>query len=126
MNTPETPREIQAAYVREGDRVPSSSANVVHEIAQCVARYQTSRCRSPRVRPIGEGGVVSRGRVCDVCGEELVRSVSAGYLHASGRDPHTPIPVRHRGVRQPAIEHPSYGHKRPSGSDALFTQGDGR
>ncbi len=65
-------------------------------------------------------------RVCDICGGPLIRSESAGYLHASGRDPHTPVPVRRQGVHGPIIEQSSHGHKRASGSAALFTRGDGR
>lgn len=66
-------------------------------------------------------------RVCDTCGEPLtLRSPSGGYVHASGRDSHEPVPVRRQGVHQPSMVQVSHGHKRPSGQAAMFTRGDGR
>lgn len=64
-------------------------------------------------------------RVCNECGQPLVMG-HAGYTHRDGPDRHVPTPVRRRGAGQPAFDRPDFGHKRPSGSAALFTKGDGR
>jgi hypothetical protein len=62
-------------------------------------------------------------RYCAHCDARVVLG-PLGYTHADGPDQHVPTPVRR--VRGPVFDVTSRGHKRPSGPDALFTQGDGR
>lgn len=73
---------------------------------------------------------MSPDRVCDLCGEPLVRSKFSGYEHVGGENRgtrrHLAVPVRRKGTGTPIFDRPTTGHKRASGSAALFTRGDGR
>jgi hypothetical protein len=81
---------------------------------------------APELDPAGLEAAASR--VCNICGDALVRSASSGYEHAGGegRRRHLAVPVRRKDAGIPIFDRPDSGRKRASGAAGLFTRGDGR